>query len=49
MLSVINTALRDCYGDFAELVAAEQVDGEEIISRLAAIGYFYDSASNSFR
>ncbi len=48
LLSVVNTKLRDEYGSFAELCAAEGVEPEGITAALAALGYAYDAAQNRF-
>lgn len=49
LLSIVNTKLRDEYSSFKELCEEEDADGEEIISRLAELGYFYDESQNSFK
>jgi len=48
LLSVVNTALRDYYKSFSELVDDNQIDGDEIIKKLAGIDYHYDPALNKF-
>ena len=49
LLSVVNTALRDYYSSFDSLVEDNEVDGEEIINKLAMIDYHYDPEKNKFR
>ena len=49
LLSVINTALRDKYSSFEELCEEEGVESPYILSRLAQIGYSYDSDANCFK
>ena len=48
LLSVVNTALRDYYSSFDDLVEDNEVDGDEILSKLASIDYHYDAALNKF-
>jgi len=48
LLSVVNTALRDYYSSFDALVEDNEVDGDEILSKLASIDYHYDAALNKF-
>ena len=48
LLSVINTALRDRYSSLSALCDEEDVCGEEIISKLNAIGYYYNEELNAF-
>ena len=49
LLSVVNTALRDYYSSFEALVDDNEVDGDEIIAKLAMIDYHYDPEKNRFR
>ncbi len=49
LLSVVNTALRDYYSSFDALVEDNEVDGDEIISKLESIDYHYDANQNKFR
>lgn len=49
LLSVVNTNLRDFYSDFDEFCKAKEADKEEIVKKLAAIGYEYDKAQNQFK
>ncbi len=48
LLSVVNTALRDYYSSFDALVEDNEVDGDEILSKLASIDYHYEAALNKF-
>ncbi len=48
LLSLINTALRDNYSDFEDLIKGEDIDGEAVISRLSCIGYSYNKSINQF-
>ncbi|MDE6442119.1 MAG: DUF4250 domain-containing protein [Clostridia bacterium] len=48
LLSLINTKLRDEYSSFEELCEEEDVDLNEITSRLAQSGYIYNPHTNSF-
>ncbi|MGL4797912.1 MAG: DUF4250 domain-containing protein [Cellulosilyticaceae bacterium] len=47
-LSLINTKLRDECENFEDLCSTYDLDGEEIISRMDAIGYTYNSKLNQF-
>ena len=49
LLSVVNTALRDYYSSFDALVEDNEVDGDEIIAKLASIDYHYDATLNKFK
>lgn len=49
LLSLVNTKLRDEYPTLSKLCEEEEWDMEKIVSRLSAIGYFYDSDKNAFR
>ncbi len=49
LLSVVNTALRDYYSSFDALVEDNEVDGDEILSKLASIDYHYDVTLNKFK
>lgn len=49
LLSVVNTALRDYYSSFDALVEDNEVDGDEIRSKLASIDYHYDATLNKFK
>ncbi|MCR4695338.1 MAG: DUF4250 domain-containing protein [Pseudobutyrivibrio sp.] len=49
LLSFINTQLRDNYASFQELVAANDLDGDAITSKLGAIDYHYSEKLNQFK
>ncbi len=49
LLSVVNTALRDYYKSFDALVEDNEVDGDDIISKLSSIDYHYDATKNQFK
>ena len=49
LLSVVNTALRDYYSSFEALVDDNEIEGDEIIAKLATIDYHYDPEKNRFR
>ena len=49
LLSAVNTALRDYYSSFDALVEDNEVDGDEILSKLASIDYHYDATLNKFK
>ena len=49
LLSVINTKLRDCYSSLDALCDDLGESREEIESKLKAVGFEYDEASNSFK
>jgi len=48
LLSWVNTQLRDNYPSLADLCGGEDVSREDLIAKLAAIGYRYDEAQNRF-
>lgn len=48
LLSYVNTQLRDFYPSLEEMCKALDVDEDEIIERLKAIDYEYDSTMNKF-
>lgn len=48
LLSYINTQLRDHYPSLTELALSLNVSSDEIIKKLAAIDYVYDSRLNKF-
>lgn len=48
LLSFINLKLRDYYSSFDALCEDLDVDGDEIISKLAGINYHYDAKQNKF-
>lgn len=49
LLSVVNTKLRDCYSSLDALCDDLDESREEIESKLKAVGFEYDEASNSFK
>ena len=49
LLSVVNTKLRDCYSSLDALCDDLGERREEIESKLKAVGFEYDEASNSFK
>lgn len=48
LLSFINLKLRDFYSSFEALCDDLDVDGSEIINKLAGIDYHYDAEKNQF-
>lgn len=48
LLSYINTQLRDFYPSLDELCSSLSLNREELIKKLAAINYHYDSRLNQF-
>lgn len=48
LLSYINTQLRDFYPNLDELCTSLGLDRKELIQKLAAINYRYDSRVNQF-
>ncbi len=48
LLSFVNMKLRDFYGSLDELCEDMDADKDEIISKLAEIGYEYDGDLNRF-
>lgn len=48
LLSYINTQLRDFYPNLDELCGSLCLDRSELIEKLAAINYHYDSRINQF-
>ena len=48
LLSFVNTKLRDEYSSLEELCEEEDVDLQEITSRLSRLGYNYSAQTNSF-
>lgn len=49
LLSVVNTKLRDCYSSLDALCDDLGENREDIESKLKAVGFEYDEASNSFK
>lgn len=48
LLSFINTQLRDNYDSLTELAKSYMIEEQEIIDKLGAINYAYDSDRNQF-
>ena len=48
LLSFINLKLRDYYSSFDALCEDLDVDGTEIVDKLAGINYRYDADKNQF-
>ncbi len=48
LLSWVNTQLRDNYSSLADLCEDQDVSEEELIAKLAALGYNYDKEQNRF-
>lgn len=48
LLSYINTCLRDFYPSLDELCSSLSLNQKELINKLAAINYHYDSRLNKF-
>lgn len=48
LLSVVNTKLRDLYGNLDELCDDMNVDKQEILKKLNAIDYEYNEELNRF-
>ncbi len=49
LLSCINMLLRDKYDSFEKLCDVEDIDSQEIISKLEKIGYKYNKELNQFK
>lgn len=49
LLSFINMKLRDEYDSFDSLCDNLDVDKDEIVSRLGAVGYRYNKDNNQFK
>ncbi len=49
LLSYVNLKLRDYYDSLDEFCNSMGVDKTELIDKLAAIDYRYDSVANQFR
>jgi hypothetical protein len=49
LLSFVNMRLRDEHENLDELCAALDLDKTEIMEKLAAIDYHYDTESNQFK
>lgn len=48
LLSIINTKLRDYYPNIDALCDDMEADKQEIIDKLASVGYNYDEELNKF-
>lgn len=48
LLSVVNTNLRDFYGNLDEFCKAKDANKDEIIEKLKLIDYVYDEEKNQF-
>ncbi len=48
LLSFVNTQLRDNYASLTELAKSYMIEEQEIVDKLAAINYAYDSDRNQF-
>ena len=48
LLSFINLKLRDYYASFDALCDDLDVDGAEVVEKLAGIDYHYDAEKNQF-
>lgn len=48
LLSYVNTQLRDHYPSLKELALSLNVNSDDIVKKLAAIDYSYDSQLNQF-
>ncbi len=49
LVSFLNTQLRDFYSSLEEFCKANDCNAEEILQKLAGIGYNYDAQQNRFR
>lgn len=49
LLSYLNTQLRDFYPSLEEFCKANSCDMQEIVKKLATIGYVYDENQNRFK
>lgn len=49
LLSIVNMKLRDNYSDLFSLCEEEGYEQEEVVKRLALIGYVYDEKENAFK
>lgn len=49
LYSFLNTKLRDFYTSFDDLCEDMDLDKEEILSKLKAMGFVYDEKMNRFR
>ncbi len=49
LVSFLNTQLRDFYPSLEEFCKTNACDEQEIVEKLAGIGYTYDAQQNRFR
>lgn len=49
LLSVVNTNLRDFYGNLEDFCKAKDISADELIAKLEMIGYKYDRETNQFK
>ena len=49
LVSYLNTQLRDFYSSLEEFCKPNDYDMQEIINKLATIGYIYDENQNRFK
>ncbi|MDE5753689.1 MAG: DUF4250 domain-containing protein [Oscillospiraceae bacterium] len=49
LVSYLNTQLRDFYTSLEDFCKANDCDSQEILTKLASIGYYYDESQNRFR
>lgn len=49
LLSYVNTKLRDEYDNLDDLCAGLCISREELEKKLAAVGFVYNSETNSFK
>ena len=49
LLSYVNTKLRDEYPTLEDLCTSLDISPDDLQSRLAAVGFTYDPATNQFR
>lgn len=49
LVSYLNLKLRDYYSSLSELCEEEDISEEDLLARLAAAGFRYDSETNSIR
>ena len=48
LMSYMNTQLRDNYSSLSEFAKSNGVNEQEIVDKLAAVGYKYDEEKNQF-
>lgn len=48
LFSYVNTKLRDEFSDLDSLCDALELDSQEIVDKLGAIGYLYNEEANKF-